>query len=421
MNLPNAEQSNKRQRSVVIGVLLVLLSTCLIFGAARLNRRAASSTLVPHIPTTPPTDPNATALAAADTLFAHQKFSAAQAAYLHILAHDRNSAPAWQGAGLALDAQDKVENAFFFLEHAARLDPTLAPAQTKLAEYYDRGGFPAEARLRLEAALKTEPTNAENWDNLGRICSDNTLTYVEAAEALRHAVALAPNVPEYRVSLAQSQDNLHQDAQAEANLRQALTWGPNNPDTLAALGSFVLSHTPTPAREQEAKRLLQKSVALDKKNTFAWYELGTIALAHGDNGGAVTAFKAVVARTPDNADAWYKLSRACVRTGEMAHAHEALAMSDQLRTDYARRTHAEELVRLHPKDVPLHLALARMDVGYGDNAKAINQFQLVLRLDPQNVSARRELDALTARLKADGHLPNMPLFNAMVIALTRRS
>ena len=64
----------------------------------------------------------------------------------------------------------------------------------------------------------------------------------------------------------------------------------------------------------------------------------------------------------------------------------------------------------------LRLKLARLYAKGGENAKAINQYQMCLALDPKNSGARKELEAFSARLKSKGEMPAMKMLNGMLLA-----
>jgi len=69
------------------------------------------------------------------------------------------------------------------------------------------------------------------------------------------------------------------------------------------------------------------------------------------------------------------------------------------------------------KDPALRLKLARLYARGGQNARAINQYQMCLDLDPKNAAARKELTALIRRWQARGEMPSMTLLNGHVARL----
>src|SRR5581483_12149165 len=318
------------------------------------------------------------------------------------------------GIGLILAAQGKQEAAFYYLETATRLNPGLPQAQALLAEWYLETAFSKEAVRRLEWAVRTAPDNAAYWHLLGRAYGALEVRNNAAEDAYRRAVALEPQNPLYRLDLADMLVINSKTMEAEEAYRRAVALAPHDPDALSRLGGFLLDQPPTPARRQEAERVLQEAVARDRDSDFAFYQLGRLRFESGDAKGAITPLSRAVALVPEIPETWYLLSRAYARAGDSLHAQAALRNFQQWRRLYMERTHTSELVKARPGDGGLRLKLARLYARNGENAKAISQYSYCLQLNPGNADARRELHALKARLKASGHLPSMALFRAMV-------
>jgi predicted Zn-dependent protease len=181
----------------------------------------------------------------------------------------------------------------------------------------------------------------------------------------------------------------------------------------------LLDSSPTPARSREAEDLLRQALARDPSNIYARYKLGRLALDRGDAKGAVSALTVVVAHSPDIAEAWYNLGMAQERLGDAAQAARALAESRRLQQAFQERTGVQEQIALHPRDPALRLRMARLYAKNGENAKALYEYQAGLHLAPTRRAARAELAALEARLKAEGRLPSMSLYAAMVAQMTK--
>jgi predicted Zn-dependent protease len=64
-------------------------------------------------------------------------------------------------------------------------------------------------------------------------------------------------------------------------LRRATNLTGNNP-LIATTFSHALLATEDPANFAEAERVLKTSVARDRENPFAWYQLGMVYEAEGD-------------------------------------------------------------------------------------------------------------------------------------------
>jgi tetratricopeptide (TPR) repeat protein len=352
----------------------------------------------------------------ADSVLAHNRFPEAEKAYLQIIARDPQNARAFQGMGMAMVAQGKTEEAFRALDRALKLDPHLTEAQFTLAHLYYDQGFVDEAARRMEVLTRQVPASGAYLHALAVCYLDDSSRYLQAEQLLKRAVALEPKRPVYLRDLAKAEIHLNRSQEAEGYYRKALALDPEGLDTLVALGTSLLDHQPTMVRRQEAERLLQKAVAIDPKNADGLLGLGRVALNGGDVRQAVARLQAAVAYNPNLATAWYHLARAYDRAGDPVRAEDCRTAFRQITTYRQDLSQTEELARYHLKDPALRLKLARLYAKGGQSARAINQYQVCLSLDRKNTAARKELQALTARLQSRGQLPSMNALNSMLLA-----
>jgi tetratricopeptide (TPR) repeat protein len=351
-------------------------------------------------------------LAQADTELRNHDLGAAQKDYLAAIAQDKTAARAYEGAGVILSAQGRSEDAFLFLEHAVKLQPGLPQAEYLLSQRYRESGFPGEAARRMKAVVQAVPDNPDYWLELGKDYGDTESTRAE--DALQHAVALAPHDVTALLELADRQaDNWHKPA-AEKNYRQAVALAPQSSDALSRLAGFLLTGTSTLSGQQESEDLLRQALKLQPNNDFALFVYGRLELARNHAPQAVGYLKRVVEVNPNEADAWYALSRACERSGNHAQAATAAARSRALHDDFVARVHAEELIRLHPQDMAQHCRLAQLCARRGESARALMEYQIYLKANPGDASALKERDRLTTVLKAGNQMPSMNLYRLLV-------
>ena len=100
-------------------------------------------------------------------------------------------------AGRACYALKDYKRAETLWRKAAMLDPEDVVCRHSLLELYDKQGRYDDALLICRALCERQPKNAEHWYNLGlfEARAGNTLA---ARKALRHAVELDPNNPQYQ-------------------------------------------------------------------------------------------------------------------------------------------------------------------------------------------------------------------------------
>ena len=103
----------------------------------------------------------------AEDLLNRTGFKEAEDAFRSIVASEPSCAEAYQGLGLALNAQGDREDAFRYLETAVKLNPNLDRAESALAQLYYALGFADEAGKRMAKLTKEYPNNAEYAFALG--------------------------------------------------------------------------------------------------------------------------------------------------------------------------------------------------------------------------------------------------------------
>ncbi|MCW3097229.1 MAG: hypothetical protein JWL77_2847 [Chthonomonadaceae bacterium] len=351
----------------------------------------------------------------ADSILAQKRFPEAEKAYLQIVVRDPQSARAFQGMGLALASEGKTEQAFLALGKAMKLDPHLSQAQFALAHLYYDQGFVDEAARRMEVLIRDAPTNGEYLHALALCYLDDTTRYLETEELLKRAVAREPKRAAYWRDLGKAEVNLTHSADAENDYRQAIALDPEGPDTQLALGSFLLDHQPSKPRLQEAERLLKAVTAKDPANADGLLGLGRVALSRSDIPAALAYLQHAVAHNPNLAAGWYHLARAFDRAGDSARAKDCRTAFQNI-TNYRRDlNNTEEAARSHLKDPALRLKLARLYVQGGQNARAINQYQVYLSLAPADKGVQKELQTLTSHLQTSGQMPSMNALNGMLL------
>jgi tetratricopeptide (TPR) repeat protein len=367
-------------------------------------------------PASSPSSSVAMLLRDADSVLAHGKNPAAEQAYLQIVGKDPGNARAFQGLGLAMVREGKTEEAFRALDRAVQLDKHLAEAQFALARLYYDQGFIDEATRRMEALTKQTPGNPEYIHALAVCLLDDTSQNARTEQLLDQAIALDGSQAGYWRDLAKTAASLSKLEKAESSYRKALALDPERTESATNLAVFLLDHRPSPERQAEAEGLLRRVVAREPKNSDALLGLGRIAQAKGDVHEAVARLQESVAGNPNLAPAWYNLARAYDRAGDAARAQDCRNAFRDITTYRKELSDTEEQARTHLKDPKLRLRLARLYARGGQNARAINQYQVCLSLDHNSATTRKELESFTERLRSSGQLPSMNALNGMLLA-----
>lgn len=345
-----------------------------------------------------------------------RRYLEAEQVFHTLLESNPNSATATQGVGLALYHQGKTAQALGALMEALRLDPGLPETHFRLAGVNYAAGLLDEATRRLQIAVRLNPESGVYWDALGTALRAQMDKYVEAEEATRHAVTLEPDNVVFLADLADILGRAHKNAEAEATYRRALALAPGKPDVQFGLARLLVETRPIPPMLAEAETLLKQVLATDPNHAGALYDLGRIALKRGATEQAVTYLEDAVVHAPRNPYPFFQLFLAYQKLGNRQRALACKAAFDERRTLDTEINDLEQAARQRPKEPEVRLRLARTLDKAQEPAKALNQYQVYLNQKPQDKAVHQEYERLTARLQAEGKLPPMALFNALIDA-----
>jgi tetratricopeptide (TPR) repeat protein len=208
----------------------------------------------------------------------------AVAFYDEAVSIDGQMARAWANKGIALDTLDRPEEAAKCLERAVELEPGDDEIRMALCEVLIKLGHFTEALGLLEELVARSPELAVAWMRIG-----------DAQQALsRHQLAL------------EAYDRATAIDEAEANLKKALAF-------------YNMERYP------EALSAVERSLASELRNDFAWYLKGAIYYGSGQFEEAQECAEQSLAINPDNRTA-SRLLEAC--KGRTRSAEQTFAIND---------------------------------------------------------------------------------------------
>lgn len=125
-------------------------------------------------------------------------------------------------------------------------------------------------------------------------------------------------------------------------------------------------------RSADARKILEKVLALDPRSPTALLQLGELELRAGDYVQAAHHLKASTEVRPDDAAAWFHEGQALEKTHDLAGARDALETS----------------LKLRPEQFEARLLLGRVYLGLKDPIAAEDQFEAALLLQSGSVEAQ---------------------------------
>jgi tetratricopeptide (TPR) repeat protein len=213
-----------------------------------------------------------------------------------------------------------------------------------------QAGQPADARAKLESALRVRPGFADAHSKLGTVLNQ------------------LGRVPE-----------------AVAQFQQALALGPAPASTHAEFGTVLA----VAGRTAEAMEQFQQALALQPDLTEAHYNLGIALLNQGRRQEAIEHLQQVVRAEPDDANTQAILGNVLLKLGR---PQEAVA-------------HYQAALRIQPGLAALHFGLGAALLESDRTREAISELEEALRLEPGLTPAQRALEYARERLPAQGFPP----------------
>ncbi len=332
--------------------------------------------------------------------------------------------------GVAYVGKNDPANARLSFERALALDPSLASSAINLAQLDLHDKNPSMAKKRLQRALEKKP------NDLSIIFALAGLLRAEGNEKeflalLNQAARAHPKLARPHVQIAQFYLGKNQPKLAQASAQAALNAEDDNPDALAAMGNAQLALGNQDGALTTFKRLAARAPGAATSHYF----LASAQASGGNLAGARQSLKRALEIKPDNIEVLIALAAVEARDGKAA---ESLKIAQQVKKlapasplgaamegdalmitkRYAQAAQAYEsafsrhrngglLIKLHdalvlsgaranaesrmlqwlkeqPNDKLARLHFAQSLMSAGANQSAIEQYQFLLKREPNN-------------------------------------
>lgn len=295
---------------------------------------------------------------------------AARSRYKSVLKHDEHNVRALVGLAELENKAGRVEKSLGLLEEARRHDPGALQPRLILAQHYLRTGRADEALTIATEASKAHPANAAVLTVLGRA----QLATGKAADAMTNFQTLvehSPNTPGPYVQLAAAQAQAGMESEARASFQRALELSEDKyPEALLGLAGLEARAGNT----QQALKLARKLQEQQPEAAGGYAAQGDILMATKRPEAAAKAYEAALQRS-ERTELALKLYSARKQSGDQSGADQGLtAWLDK-----------------HPEDMRARVVLAGTHQTAHRKEDAIEQYEEVLKRDPNNPVALNNL------------------------------
>ncbi|MBV9764572.1 MAG: tetratricopeptide repeat protein [Acidobacteriaceae bacterium] len=245
----------------------------------------------------------------------------------------------------------------------------------RLAIAYEQMNRPADARKTLERLALLDPQDTAHLLELARL-ADLSKDYEGALGYLAHARDLEPQNARIHFLFAMIAAKLELPVEAKRSLERALAIDPDNPDYNYSMGVTILATRDAAT----ASSYFEKYVRARPASPSGHFALGVAYFSSGDYDKA-KAEMLQLESSPKAAGAEYFLGRVARLEGDPGEALRRLQKSIELMPDFADS----------------HTELARVYLLEGDLEKARTELNRALKLDPQSFQANSQLLVLYKR------------------------
>ena len=241
-----------------------------------------------------------------------------------------------------------------------------------------RAGEFDEAVTTLQGLVDRKPDNAVAHHDLGIVLKDmNHLSDAEAA--LRRAVELAPNSPQFWLHLGFVQIQQQSTNEAIASFTQAAKLEPADTETLYWLGYALLRQR----KLDSAKSVVEAAIRLDAENAGLRALLGEIEASLGNAAAAKASVIAALRLAPDDLGTGIRLALVQYKIGDLTAAEQMAARA----------------LDLDPENHQSLGLLARVQMDMGKTGAALKRLRTLHALAPDDADV---LDGLGTVLRREG-------------------
>ena len=258
------------------------------------------------------------------------------------------------------------------------------PAEVQRGHALLRAGRLADASLLAMELTMRYPEDVEGYYLLG-VAQSGQGRHIDARNAFKNALKLAPQVPALHLNLGVCLQALGSLTEAESAYRQAIALNTGFPEAHWHLGSVLEQQ----GRLTEAVEANRRALKLAPESCQASHNLGSALLGLGRNEEAIPAFRKAIRFCPNLADAYGCLGLALFHVGRL---DEALAIEQQA-------------LRHQPDYALAHSSLAMILNALGRHDEAIAEGLRALELNPTDTKV---LLSLSDAMKGKGFVVDTP-------------
>ncbi len=236
------------------------------------------------------------------------------------------------------------------VQKAMNLDPHDEDYVLELSEILVTNRASQAAVTLLDSAKKVFPDSSRIWFALGVAYLD-VPDHPAAEAALTKSLELDPKLDLACVVLCRSYEETGKWDQLTETAHKVIRINPRN-----SLGYYygalalLRSSSADAAGDEEAEKLLTRSIELDENEPEPRYELAKLMIKEGNKKAAQLELEKIIRVNPDFAPAFYQLSRLDREQGEVHKSEEEQKTFDRLSAQERVKAMTKMLVEIHQRE-----------------------------------------------------------------------
>ncbi len=268
------------------------------------------------------------------------------------------------------------------LQRILSLDPDQTIARYRMGEVYREQGEYVQAREQYERALEVDPDFVGAYVGLGDVAMAEGL-FGRATGYYEEALDRDPDSLSLKVKLAGAHLGDGSFDRAEELLQEVLAEDERNVTALTLMGDVLME-------KGDAAGALERYQAAFARNPTSQVQLkrARALAAVGREADAEAAFRDLTRQFPYRPEGYVGLGDIYREQGEDERAVEQYRLGLRQAPDVGTREEiARRIVELRPDDVDMRFRLAGFLRDQGRTAAAMEQYEMIIEVDPGNIHA----------------------------------
>ena len=308
------------------------------------------------------------------TIYLENKdYENAKSEFEKVLELNPNDKEALNNLGTIYSELEQHENAIIAFKKIIETNPEYAEAHNNLGTLFREKKEYDKALNEYYIAIKLKPDYVSAYNNIG-ILYYLQKEYNKAENMFKKAIEINPDYIEAHNNLGNLYSLTGQYDKSISEFKKTIEI-----DTNYFLGYINLGTVYIAIKDYDnALKIFMKSIKINPKSNIPHYHLGNIFYLQKKYDESINEFKLSIKLDPNHAESYNNLSAVYYTLGDLINAKNEIIKSLKINSDY----------------IDAHINLANIYLAEKQNQLALKEYQIILKLDPENKIAKNMIKVL---------------------------